>query len=77
VVRAKDFEGERFVSLANGNTTRLKTDALFKNENVEREMVLDASWSASVSGLVAEGLGVAIVEPFSAELARRAGCQVR
>lgn len=77
LLRAKDLEGERFISLVNGNTTRLKTDAMFKNENVSREMMLDANWSTSVSGLVAEGLGVAIVEPFSAELAARAGCIVR
>jgi DNA-binding transcriptional LysR family regulator len=73
----RDLAGERFISLVDGNSTRLKTDALFRNENIPREMAAEASWSAAVCGLVAQGLGVAIVEPFTAQLAAKLGCEVR
>lgn len=74
---AEDLANESFISLASGNATRLKIDGLFKNENVERRMLFDAGWSAGVVGLVANGMGVSILDPFAAELARALGCPVK
>lgn len=61
-----DLEGEEFISLAEGTSTRHRIDALFNAKNVNRKMTLEARWSVSVAGFVAEGLGCTIIEPFSA-----------
>lgn len=77
VIDVSDFAGEHFISLASGNTTRLKIDAMFKNENVAREMLIEAAWSAAVIGLVANELGLSIIDPFTAQVATIVGCVVR
>lgn len=73
VVSIKDLEGEAFISLAEATTTRLKIDGLFASENIIRSKLYEARWSVSVASFVAEGLGCAIIEPFSAKLFRANG----
>jgi DNA-binding transcriptional LysR family regulator len=75
-IGARDLANEPFISLSSGNATRLKVDAMFKNENIERRLDIEATWSAAVVGFVAKGMGVSIVDPFSAEMARALGCSV-
>ncbi|ALS61869.1 LysR substrate-binding domain-containing protein [Pandoraea norimbergensis] len=77
VVTARDLENEPFISFASGNTTRLAVDSLFKSENIRRQTEVEASWSIAVSAMVAKGLGVAIIDPFTAEVAKQCGCIVR
>lgn len=71
------LSGDDFVSLLNWNTTRLAVDTAFRRANVRRRTILEAGWSATVSSLVAEGLGVAIIDPFTARLSLSCGCVVR
>lgn len=76
-IDVRDLSGEDFVSLQNWNTTRLAVDTAFRTANVKRSMNLEAGWSVTASSLVAEGLGVAIIDPFTAELSASCGCVVR
>jgi len=76
LIRTSDLVDEPFISLAADNPTRLKVDALFKNENIHRRLAFEASWSAAVVGFVAQGMGASIVDPFSAEMARALRCSV-
>jgi DNA-binding transcriptional LysR family regulator len=76
-IALEDLAGEDFISLLGWNTTRLATDAAFRAANIARRERLEAGWSGAVGSLVAEGLGVAIIDPFTAELAARCGCVVR
>lgn len=71
-----DLAKARFVSLSEGNPTRLKIDATFKNENIDRRLTHEASWSAAIVGFVAAGAGASIVDPFSIEMAQAMGCSV-
>lgn len=71
-----ELSGDSFISLMPSNTTRLKIDALFRTFNVKRDMLYEAGWSASISALVAEGLGVSIIDPFTAVLAAKSGCLI-
>lgn len=73
----QDLSGEDFVSVLNWNTTRLAVDSAFRTANVGRKLDLEAGWSATASALVAQGLGVAIIDPFTAELSALSGCTVR
>lgn len=66
VIDLHDLEGESFISLAEGTTTRMKIDAAFTAANVRRRLGLETRTSATVCGMVLHGLGVGIIEPFSA-----------
>lgn len=76
-VSIADLEGEEFISLAEGTTTRDKIDALFHAHNISRRLSLEARWSITVAGFVAEGLGCAITEPFTASTFAAQGGTVR
>ena len=73
----EDFTDQAFISLADNTTTRLKIDAAFRAANVQRRLEVEARWSASVCGFVAQGFGLSIIEPFSATALRRIGFEVR
>lgn len=67
-VSIADLEGEEFISLAEGTTTREKIDALFHAQNIPRRLSLEARWSIAIAGFVSEGLGCSITEPFTAAI---------
>jgi len=66
ILHLGDFEGESFISLADGTTTRMKIDAAFRAANVSRMLALETRTSATICALVLHGAGVSIIEPFSA-----------
>jgi DNA-binding transcriptional LysR family regulator len=66
VVRPADLAGERFVSLTPNTVGRLLVDQLFDREGVAREMVVDCHVMAVVANLVSQGLGVGLIDPFTA-----------
>jgi DNA-binding transcriptional LysR family regulator len=65
-LRARDFAGERFISLAEGDPYRQAIDDLFERAGVERAMPFETASAVAVCALVAQGLGVAIVNPLTA-----------
>ncbi|KRE06248.1 hypothetical protein ASE61_25065 [Bosea sp. Root670] len=65
-IEPRDLEGLPFISLGRNNPQRLKIDQLFDDLNVRRQMLLETSLAASAIGLVESGLGVSIVDPFTA-----------
>ena len=67
VVRIEDLKDEPFISLAEGTMTRMKIDAAFNAANIPRRLEIEAEWSATICAMVANGLGVSIIEPFTAE----------
>lgn len=77
VVTVDDLRDEPFISLGEGTMTRLKIDAAFQAANVTRRLTLEAHWSASICSLVGRGLGVSIIEPFTAESFAQRGGTVR
>lgn len=77
IVSITDLEGEDFISLAEGTPTRFKIDSLFYSLNINRRSALEARWAVAVAGFVAEGLGVSIIDPFSARSFAAQGGTVR
>ena len=67
VVRVEDFRDRPFISLANTSSTRHKIDAIFEAANVPRKIVIESSSSVSVCSFVELGMGVSIIEPFTAQ----------
>lgn len=64
VIRAEDLAGEPFISLGEGTTYRHRMDELFASLGVERQLRIEASSAQTLYGLVAEGLGVALIDPL-------------
>lgn len=62
----EDLRDLPFISLGRNSPLRLKIDQLFGDVQVPRHQVLESSLAASVIALVASGLGVSVVDPFSA-----------
>ncbi len=66
VLQAQDFEGERFVSLADGDPYRAAIDQMFARAEVKRQTWLETASAVAVCAMVRQGLGVAIVNPLTA-----------
>jgi DNA-binding transcriptional LysR family regulator len=61
-----DFSEQVFVSLSDDDPYRAQIDALFAQAGVSRQMRLQTHSAVAVCALVAQGLGVAIVNPLTA-----------
>ena len=66
VLLAEDFAGESFISLAPEDPYRHQIDAVFAQSGVQRQLVLETHSAVSVCAMVQKGLGVAIVNPLTA-----------
>lgn len=66
----EDLRGESFISFPRGTPFRFEIDMLFDRAGVERDITLDAASHDAVCALVACGLGVAMVNPFSPHVGR-------
>ena len=61
-----DFEGETFISLSTGSSSRHQIDQVFNREDVARNLRVETSLSEILCGMVSSGLGVGICDPFTA-----------
>jgi DNA-binding transcriptional LysR family regulator len=66
VVALADLAGAEFVSLDHTDPTRIKIDALFHKHGVSRSSLVETPYAATVCAMVALGLGVSIINPFTA-----------
>jgi len=66
VLQPHDFEGERFISLAAGDSYRAQIDQMFASSQVKRLTCLETASAVAVCAMVRQGLGVAIVNPLTA-----------
>jgi len=64
-IRPPDLAGERFISLGANYRTRQRVDRIFRASSIERRLQLESQLSEMVCFLVARGLGVGIVDPFT------------
>lgn len=63
IVKPANLAGERFVSLPLDDATRRRIDEIFDAAGVQRVLSLETQYSATVCALVAEGAGIAVVNP--------------
>lgn len=70
VIEVRDLADMPFVSFPRGTPFRFETDMLFDRAGVDRQMLTEATTHEAVCNLVAAGLGVSIVSPFSPHLRR-------
>jgi DNA-binding transcriptional LysR family regulator len=65
ILEPRDLRDLPFISLGQNSPLRLKIDQVFTEAKVSRREVLQTSLTASAIGLVASGIGVSIVDPFT------------
>lgn len=66
LIRPADLAGERFLSFPLDGRMRHLIDAVFEQERIERRLQIEVYSSADACALAARGLGVSLVEPFTA-----------
>ncbi|WP_338608806.1 LysR substrate-binding domain-containing protein [Pelagibacterium nitratireducens] len=67
IVRPADLAGRRFIALSPEDTTRQEAEAAFERANVTPHIILETPFSTTICAMVAEGLGVGLVNPLTAE----------
>lgn len=69
-IMLEDLADMPFVSFPRGTPFRFEIDTFFDRAGVDRQMLTEATNHEAVCNLVAAGLGVSIVSPFSPHLRR-------
>jgi DNA-binding transcriptional LysR family regulator len=77
VIQADDLDGLDFVSLGTGDPMRGQLDALCEERGIKRSLKVEAALSDSCVNLVANGVGVAVVDRLSAWMARDLPIEIR
>ncbi|SFU74753.1 LysR family transcriptional regulator [Xenorhabdus koppenhoeferi] len=62
----EDFHGQNFISLSITDNYRQLIDTIFTDHHVNRKMVMETHSAASICAMINEGIGVSIVNPFTA-----------
>jgi len=77
VLEPRDFEGETFISLSAGSTSRHLIDQIFQRDDVRRVLRVETTLSEIMCGMVSSGLGIALCDPFTAQEFATRGVVVR
>ena len=72
-----DLRDEDFISLAAEDPARAKVDQVFTDAAVTRNIVVETQFAMTIGGLVAQGLGCAIVSSASVAQNLTPGCIVK
>jgi DNA-binding transcriptional LysR family regulator len=70
VIKPADLQGEPFISFPRSFDARAAIDRLFVEHGVQRHMTLEAQLSQTIVALVANGAGVALIDPVTAAYAK-------
>ena len=66
VVTPSDLAGENLIVFHLGLSGRRLLDAAFSRAGVAPQITVETQYSAAIAGLVVEGLGVGLIDPFTA-----------
>jgi DNA-binding transcriptional LysR family regulator len=66
VLRPRDFAGEPFIALGPTTPSRFRVDDVFSRQGIDRAIRVETPLSEIACALVAAGVGVSIVDPFTA-----------
>jgi DNA-binding transcriptional LysR family regulator len=72
-INPQDLDGERFISLTRSTVGRMMVDRMFEQAGVDRQLLIETQITALVARFVAQGMGVGLVDPFTAHDFRDAG----
>ena len=76
-IEPADLAGESYISLSRNDYGRSDIDEIFEKAGVSRHITLETPYSSITCSLVAQGLGVAVVNPIAAQDYRLMGVVTR
>jgi len=76
-IRPADLAGESYISFSRNDYGRSDVDEIFEKAGVSRQLTLETPYSSITCSLVAQGLGIAIVNPIAAQDYRHMGVVAR
>lgn len=77
VIQADDLDGLDFVSLGSGDPMRRQLDALCEERGIKRSLKVEAALSHTCVNMVANGVGIAVIDRLSAWVARDMPIEIR
>lgn len=77
ILQPEDFEGEIFISLAASDAYRSKIDSCFDSRGIKRRLLVETHSAVAVCATVAQGVGIAIINPLTALAYAKLGLQIR
>lgn len=77
VIRARDIADETLIALSTLDQLRQRIEVVLMNEGIRPRTRIDTALAASACAFTAKGLGVTIVDPFSASIFSPADIAVR
>jgi DNA-binding transcriptional LysR family regulator len=77
VVRARDLAGQPMLGMSGNNLVQPRINQILDRAGVTPDWVLETSYSVTLCTFVANGLGLAIVDPYTARTFRRLGVVAR
>jgi DNA-binding transcriptional LysR family regulator len=72
-LRPQHFEGQPFIAIGPATPSRFRVDDVFSAHRVQREIRVETPLSEIACALVAAGVGVSVVDPFTASEYQRRG----
>lgn len=66
VIALQDLGDERWISFAGNDPARYRLDGLFESVGIRRRITAEAHHSTTVCEMVMRGVGIAVVNPFTA-----------
>jgi DNA-binding transcriptional LysR family regulator len=66
IVKPEDLAGSPFISLTRSTVGRHMIDQVFVQAQVERNMMVEAQFAAVIASMIAQGVGVGLIDPFTA-----------
>lgn len=73
VIVPEDVANERFICLSRDTVGRHFIDQVFNARNIKRKLVIETTVAAIVANLVANGVGIGFIDPFTAADYRNRG----
>ena len=77
ILEPSDFRDQPFVSFSPQDGYRKRIDAVFQELDIPRKLIIETSAASTVYALVEQGIGLSIVNPFSARQAALRGLIVK
>jgi DNA-binding transcriptional LysR family regulator len=77
LITPENLAGESFISLTSNSVGRHMIDQVFHRAQVARRMMLETQYVAVIAEFVAKGLGVGLIDPFTAFAFRDRGIVIK
>lgn len=77
VIGPAHLAGARFLAISESSPVRQRLTKVFEVSGVTPNAIVESSYSAPICSMIAQGLGIAVLEPLTAHAHRHLGIELR